>query len=434
MKPFLGLLLGSSLLGHVVRGQAIDTVYSAAYLKKSTSFAWLHYGGDLLHMPGGQAPYSGGITNFSGRVVPRLTIGGIHFWGHADMYVTFPLPVSIGKRPAVFEESSYKEGVETGLRIYPIALAPNRLTPYVGICFKRQAYGQQETGSPNGKGYPELDRFIAPLQAGVTYTTNRFHLTAGLYYQANRHATYFYTPTQTGPLTFNPVTVNVGLVRYIDTDRSMAKAEGVQQENIKAYILRKNKKESSWYVGVGPSVALQLSKSSYFKEKHPYLHDDMTGGLMPDLTAGYYAAKPDLNIGVSYRTMGTHLIAYGTDIRLRRHSFMLEGYKFLFNYLGFVPYIGPTLALESLSATVAGGAENARYTQVKPAIGIIAGWDIRVTKTGSSLLRTNLRYTPGLRLNIGNESIKFDHLEFNFIQYVRFIGRNQLYKRYSNKR
>lgn len=431
MKPVVGLLVGGCLIGHVAAGQTIDTVYSSAYLKKSTSFAWFHYGGDLLRMPGGQAPCSGGSIPFSSKVIPRLTIGGVHFWGHADMYVTFPLPLAIGKSQAAFNDGSYKEGVETGLRIYPRALAPNRLTPYVGICFKRQAYGHQEKGTPFGKGYPEFDRFMAPLQAGVTYSTSRFHLTAGVYYQRNRNVTYSYSPTASGPLTFNPVTVNIGLVRYIDTDKSMARPEGVQQANIKAHILRKHKKESSWYAGIGPSVGLQMSKSSYFKAKYPYFYDDMTGGIMPDVTFGYYASKPDLNLGVSYRTMGTHLEAYGTDIRLRRHSFMLEGYKFLFNYLGFVPYIGPTLAVESLSATVTEAGEVRRYSQVKPAIGIIAGWDIRVTRTGTSLLRTNLRYTPGLKLQIGDESIKFDHLEFNFIQYVRFIGRNKLYKSYS---
>ena len=430
MKLMLSLLLSGSLIGHLATGQTIDTVYSAAYLRKSTSFAWLHYGGDLLRLPGGQTQYSGGMAPINSNVVPRLTVGGIHFWGHADFYVSFPLSFISRRPPAVFEDGSYKEGVETGIRLYPRALAANRVTPYVGVCFKRQAYGQQEKGAPYGKGYPERDRFIKPLQAGITYSTNRLHLTVGVYYQANRRVSYFYSPNASGPLTFRPVTVNVGVVRYIDTDRSMARPEGVRQENLKAYILRRHKKQSSWYAGIGPSVALQLSKSSFFRANYSYLYGDMIGGVMPDLTAGYYAAKPDLNLGVSYRTMGTRLTAYGTNIRLRRHSSMLEGYKFLFNYLGFVPYIGPTLSVEYLSATVVGNGETRRYTQTKPAIGIIAGWDIRVTRTGNSLLRTNLRYIPGLRLPIGQESIRFDHLEFNFIQYVRFIGRNRLYQRY----
>ncbi|MBC8155446.1 MAG: hypothetical protein H7Z72_21365 [Bacteroidetes bacterium] len=431
MKPLLSLLLAGGVAGQVATGQTIDTVYSATYLRKSTSFAWLHYGGDLLRLPGGQTSFAAGTASFTGKVVPRLTVGGMHFWGHADFYVTFPLSfVSRSKPSAVFADGTYQEGVETGIRLYPWALAPNRLTPYVGVCFKRQAYGQQEKGAPYGEGYPELDRFIKPLQAGITYSTDRFHLTAGVYYQANRNARYYYSPNASGPLTFRPLTINAGVVRYIDTDRSMAQPNGVQQQNLKEYILRRHKKQSSWYAGIGPSVALQLRKSSFFRVNYPYLYDDMIGGVMPDLTFGYYAAKPDLTVGLSYRTMGTHLTAYGTDIRLRRHSVMLEGYKFLFNYLGFVPYIGPTFSMEYLSATVVGKGERRQYTQTQPAIGLIAGWDIRVTRTGSSLFRTNLRYIPGLQLKIGQESIRFDHLEFNFIQYVRFLGRNRLYRQY----
>jgi len=29
--------------------------------------------------------------DFGSTLMPRLTIGGIHFWGHVDFYVTFPL-------------------------------------------------------------------------------------------------------------------------------------------------------------------------------------------------------------------------------------------------------------------------------------------------------------------------------------------------------
>ncbi|MCC7245640.1 MAG: hypothetical protein IT269_08180 [Saprospiraceae bacterium] len=62
------------------------------------------------------------------------------------------------------------------------------------------------------------------------------------------------------------------------------------------------------------------------------------------------------------------------------------------------------------------------------------GWDIRVTKTGTSLLRTNLRYAPGLNLKTDDgQKVMFDHLEFNFIQYVTFIGRKKLYRKYASK-
>ena len=31
-------------------------------------------------------------SNISSVITPRILIGGTHFWGHADFYVSFPLP------------------------------------------------------------------------------------------------------------------------------------------------------------------------------------------------------------------------------------------------------------------------------------------------------------------------------------------------------
>jgi hypothetical protein len=108
---------------------------------------------------------------------------------------------------------------------------------------------------------------------------------------------------------------------------------------------------------------------------------------------------------------------------------MLEAYKNLFNWLGFVPFAGVTVSLEHLRAEV----NNRLYRESKPALGFIFGWDIRVTKTGTNLLRTNLRWIPDLHLDIEGERLMFNHnhLEFNFIQYVHFIGRGKVYEQYA---
>lgn len=133
-----------------------------------------------------------------------------------------------------------------------------------------------------------------------------------------------------------------------------------------------------------------------------------------------------MNVGVSFRTLGDRLTGFNTEIRLRRYSFMLETYKNLFNWLGFVPFVGVTGSVENLRANVNG----TEYQETKPALGLIFGWDIRVTKTGTSLLRTNLRWIPDLHLEIEGDKMMFDHLEFNFIQWVQFIGRKKAYEKY----
>ena len=72
-----------------------DNIYTQSYLDKSTRFAWLTYGGELNYLSGGTTQqFIDGVkqgTDFGSTLMPRLTIDGIHFWGHADFYVTFPL-------------------------------------------------------------------------------------------------------------------------------------------------------------------------------------------------------------------------------------------------------------------------------------------------------------------------------------------------------
>jgi hypothetical protein len=54
------------------------------------------------------------------------------------------------------------------------------------------------------------------------------------------------------------------------------------------------------------------------------------------------------------------------------------------------------------------------------------GWDIRPVRTEWWLLRTKLRYSPKLELEVTpGQSVAFDHLEFNFIQFVMYPGRLQ---------
>lgn len=414
--------------------QTIDSTYTAQYLTRSTKFAWTTFGGDVLVLPGGQAQYAEGgqlkSTRFGQAAQPRLTIGGIHFWGHADFYVTFPLPLSIRQKPAALREFLYREGIESGLRLYPWAIRPQKLRPYVGISFKTLNYGHQSNEGTYDKGFPHYQRFVSPLQLGLTYASAKYLISGGLHYLLNPKAQYAVSPMATGELQFRQTAFNISILRYIDSDRSMRTAEGIQQENIKHYLLKRERKLSGFYWAIGPSAALQRSKSPYFERKKPFLYNDLTGGFMPDVAFGYYFSKPDLNVGVSYRTMGSRVSGFDTEVRLRRHAATLETYKFLFNYLGFVPYVGLTASIENLSVKV----NDQPTTATKPALGLIFGWDIRVTKTGTSLLRTNLRYVPGLHLKVEGEKVMFDHLEFNFIQYVRFIGRNNFYARYSNKK
>ena len=423
-KPLLYVVL-SMLMSASVYGQT-DTVYTQDYLDKSTRFAWLTYGGDLNYLSGGttQQMINGTkqTTDFGSTLMPRLTIGGIHFWGHADFYVTLPLSfLTLQNIPNNLERLEVYQGVETGMRLYPLKLQPQRLSPFVGVSFRRFRFLQESEESNSENGVPSNGRFVYPIQFGLTYTSDKWHISASGYYIHQDEFNYFISPAERAEVQLNPLSFNLSLLRYIDSDRNMRRPRVVAQINRNYNVLKSKNLLSSWFFGIGPSAALQMTKSPYLQENFPFFYDDYAASILPDLTFGRYFHKVDANVNLSYRTYGEKYRGFDNAISTRRHSVGAESVKFLFNYLGFVPFAGPILSYENLRTSVNG----IDYQEDKLALGITFGWDIRLTKTGTSLLRTNLRYYPNLHMGVDGGRMMFDALEFNFIQWVQFIGRKK---------
>ncbi|MCI5054992.1 MAG: hypothetical protein MRY83_02725 [Flavobacteriales bacterium] len=416
-----------------VHGQQ-DSIYSHEYLDKSTRFAWLTYGGDLNFLSGGTTQQLvNGIkqtTNFGNTLMPRLTIGGIHFWGHTDFYVTIPLSfLTLQDIPNGLDKLEVHQGVETGFRLYPTKLQPQKLSPFLGISFRRFRYSQQSESNTNENGVPSFGRFTYPIQFGLTYTSDKWHISSSGYYNYQNEFNYFISPSETGLVELNPLSFNLSILRYIDSDRYMRTPKAVARINKNYEILKKENLLSSWFIGIGPSAALQISKSPFLKENFPFFHDDYSAAVLPDISFGRYFHQIDANANLTYRTYRDKHQGFDSKIQTRRHSIGIESVKFLFNYLGFVPFAGPILSYEKLNTSVNG----TDYYDDKLALGITFGWDIRVTHTGTSLLRTNLRYYPNLNMEIEGEKMMFNHLEFNFIQWVQFIGRKNTLRKEKNK-
>jgi hypothetical protein len=409
-----------------------DSVYTFRYLDRSTRFAATTLGADLLIPGGGTSTINAGAgtqqVDFGPAIIPRLSIGGVHFWGHAEFYVTFPLNfLTLQDTPEELTSLNYRQGIETGARVYPFALKPGSVRPFVGASFRLLSFQQQVPGSSFSKEAPTYQRMIFPVHLGLTYANSKMLISLSGQYQSLRSFDYYNNYGITGDVSLAPFSIQLGITRYWDTDKNMREPGSVANENNKYALLKKEQRLSSWYWGLGPSAGLQVSESPFLETQFPHLANDFIGGFIPDITFGRFFHKPDMNIGLSYRTMGSRLQGFDDEVSLRRHSFMLEAYKNLFNYLGFVPFLGVTGSIENLRTTVNGTT----YREQKPALGLIFGWDIRVTKTGTSLLRTNLRYIPNLHMTINGEKMMFNQLEFNFIQWVQFIGRNKVYRKYS---
>ncbi|MEL6654562.1 MAG: hypothetical protein AAFQ87_27555, partial [Bacteroidota bacterium] len=111
-------------------------------------FAQLAFGADVRYLfMDGQSQYlqtDGSVGEFSfGNVLePRLTLSGLHFWGYAEFYVSFPLRgIQLSTNDEV--AFSYSSSVETGGRFYPTQIQHGKLAPYIGLSFNSNFYRQR---------------------------------------------------------------------------------------------------------------------------------------------------------------------------------------------------------------------------------------------------------------------------------------------------
>ncbi|GHB52172.1 hypothetical protein GCM10007390_01010 [Persicitalea jodogahamensis] len=368
-------------------------------------------------------------ANFGNQSSARIVIGGTHFWGHADFYVAFPIANLRFPAAESLQKVSYNQGVETGFRVFPWALNAGKLRPFAGMSFKSLNYAQV-SNEPN-KDYaqvPWVAKMIFPYQAGFAYSGRQFLVQAGVNYQRRTDYHYPVSRTQYGDLTLSPWSFNLGMSYLINTNGGLGSARGAKLIKSRTRQLAATNHLDSWYVGIGPSGTFEISKSEYVKDKYPYLEQSSPGAFIPDIAAGRYFHKPDLNVGISYRRLRYGSSGYNTSLSYSRRSYTLEAYKFLGDYHGFVPFVGPTLAYEDLKFTDKNDGDTDTFGQKKIALGLIFGWDIRISRSETWLLRTNLRYTPNLHLKAEGEKVMFDQMEFNFIQFVWFAGRRNALK------
>ncbi|MEL7362741.1 MAG: hypothetical protein AAFN13_11770, partial [Bacteroidota bacterium] len=131
------------------------------------------------------------------------------------------------------------------------------------------------------------------------------------------------------------------------------------------------------------------------------------------------------NIGLAYRGYGTSTNAYGTTQSLRRRSVVFEVTKYLFDYHGFLPFVGPAVSYERLSFEEAFEQQRtADVDEEQVGYGLTFGWDIRPNRLQSWILRTNLRWYPTLSLSVAeDQDIAFSNIEFNFIQLILYPNR-----------
>ena len=117
--------------------------------------------------------------------------------------------------------------------------------------------------------------------------------------------------------------------------------------------------------------------------------------------------------------------AYNRALNIDRQSTVLETYKFVGDYHGFVPYVGVGVGMERMDLEEReGDVVVSEGTYVDMPWYLVFGWDIRPSERGDWwVLRTNLRIPPMLELDHDDHTWSLQHLEFNFIQLVVYPQR-----------
>lgn len=342
----------------------------------------------------------------------RMMIGGTHFWYHADFYISFPLTTF----PLQQSAWQYSEGVTTGGRYLPFGPGEKWPMPFIGMMWLTPR-------TRIGDG-PEVQRSRLGLDAGLSLVAKKKHtLEVRLQYQHNASMNYPSSREAMTAITPPQWTFGVAFKKYFDFTAGNARPGFKNWEEAAVETFEARGGLSGWSVGAGVSANVVLG-SNPFAESIPFLPTTVPLATGPDVSIGYYHHKADAYLRGSYRTFSIGQEAYGYVWQLREHRLAAEGLKFLFDYKGFVPFVGPMLgATAQRYATSDGGETLADAAQWVGTAGIVFGWDIRPSRVEWLILRTNLRWVKTLQQENKDSPLPSSHLEVNFIQVVIYPKR-----------
>lgn len=400
------------------------------------SFAQTYFGASTHFLMGGTTTYIDTLgvshqTDLPTTFQPKLSIGGLHFWKRMDIYVSFSLPnVKWGTADGV--EYKYSAGIETGARYYPFKIKHGTISPYIGMNWANFSYSQKAPGMETGT---RINRNVLNLETGIAYRNKGFILEFNFQYMATNSFNYPTSRNSFGTLNFSPISVGISMKYALDFTAS-AGSSGARKFNRRLdSVLVVKKWNNAFHIGIGPSAAFGMAATGYNSKFRPFLSDPLPVSLCPDFGIGYYFEKPALDIRISARAMFFNQAGYGFQQKLDRVSVALEVYKFLFNYKGFVPFVGAFASYEYLHLTEKDNEVTLTNQEAHlPGWGFVLGWDIRPNKSDWWVLRTNARFMPYVNMKVQDENYVISQWEFNFIQFVfypqRFAAMKQLQKNY----
>lgn len=403
-------------------------INAQVYIEKQTRhrFAQLHLGADVQMSLGGETRFIANDNSIhsldlNSIIKPRFTIGGTHFWGHADIYIAIPLfnpKMEKNNQTIVFDT-----GVETVFKYYPWRIEHKKLRPFIGISIAPFYFEQSNGNLAFGDG-PELNHTSLPLLTGFTFNHKNHLLELAATWNYKNKQDYWISPSLQSEINTPPLFFSLAYRYLIET--TIGAEKGWESGRTKEITdkLAEDGKLNDFYVSAGMSSAFWLGKGSYNEEVNPHVESYSTS-IMPEFGLGFYLHNPDVNFNLSYRGYSSGTNSYGLIQSAKRQSVGFEITKYLLDFHGFDPFIGPVLSAERLRFSESFEGELTQDLQEdKLAMGVAFGWDIRPNRIQSFILRTSLRWYPSLGVDVESQGrVSFSNIEFNFIQLVVYLGR-----------
>ncbi|HAA19573.1 MAG TPA: hypothetical protein DCP28_12680 [Cytophagales bacterium] len=416
LQLFKGLTFSFLLMGALNPG--LGQVYQEA--KTQHRFAQTYLGLNTQIMPSsGELLWKGERRPFPALYSPRLTIGGMHFWGKVDFNINVPLTFLGNHQLDETSEIDFRPGAELSARYYPWRMEYGKVRPYAGISLNDMILEI----SDEAMGYRQELWVTTSLLGGLSYARNDWQVNAEVMWMPQTDREFY--ADQLTPYTMQlPSTYfSVGVVKYFEG--TLHEEERIEESSALEAKLTKERKINTFSIGIAPSGSYFLRAPNYSDAARQSIARHK-GTFNWEFGLGYLFHKPGIHVGLAFRDYDSHLESYGLEHVIRRQSLALEAFKYVWNMHGFRPYIGPSIGLERWATAEFDNDEQVGETQrtsmVSP--GILFGWDIVPSPVDTWLLRTNLRYYPFQEVrDIEGKKSRVDQFEFNFIQLVIYPNR-----------
>ncbi len=401
--------------------------YSAnaqVYTEKQTQhrFAQTYFGLNTQIVPSqGSLLWSNHAHTLPSMISPRFTIGGLHFWGKWDFKINIPLARFYDEQITQNTEVNFNPGGDLSARYYPWRIIYGKLRPYAGISVNEMTFGIKSKEMGN-----RSDLFITTsLLAGVSIAKNDWQINAEVMYLPKNSRDFYTSRSEIQQIELPNTYFSVGLIKYIEGTLHIEENKNSGLNDKVEKILRSKNKLNSLSIGMAPSGSYFINAPSYDQADRRSV-PRQKGDFNWEYGLGYLFYDAGIHLGISYRDYTTSRESYGLEHLYRRNSIAAEALFFIWDYNGFVPFIGPSISYERWAAgefesDVQIGSTR-RTKMISP--GIIFGWDIVPSSIETWVLRTNLRYYPFQKIeNVEGKKSRVDQFEFNFIELVLYPSR-----------